>query len=221
MATSAEDLRGSPDRGSQGAIVAALIGAGSSLLTNAWQAHRADTAHQREVRDLQRAGLNPALSAMGGRGAEVGDIRDPGERGISSALAARRLQAETALLAEQARLTADQGALARTQAADIQQGWNAGRWDLIREQVEGARLSNEQLRGMLPSVIARAREEVEMTAASARQARARARLDELEEVGRMNEAEMEKWLTEFRDVGESFGPAARMLMLILNRLSRR
>lgn len=36
-----------------------------------WQKMMSDTAHQREVRDLMAAGLNPVLSAMGGNGAAV------------------------------------------------------------------------------------------------------------------------------------------------------
>lgn len=40
-------------------------------LSRAWTQMMSDTAHQREVKDLQAAGLNPVLSAYGGQGAPV------------------------------------------------------------------------------------------------------------------------------------------------------
>lgn len=45
--------------------------AGEAAKNRSWQQFMSDTAHQREVRDLKAAGLNPVLSAMGGQGAAV------------------------------------------------------------------------------------------------------------------------------------------------------
>ncbi len=73
---------------------AALQAGGSALSSgfNLFEAHKnrkfqremASTAHQREVRDLKKAGLNPILSATGGRGASTpggaqGKVDNPAE----------------------------------------------------------------------------------------------------------------------------------------------
>jgi len=45
--------------------------------TNAMQINLANTAHQREMRDLKAAGLNPLLTAMGGQGSSTPTLSAP------------------------------------------------------------------------------------------------------------------------------------------------
>ena len=80
------------------------------------------SAHQREVRDLRRAGLNPILSA-GGSGAQLPQVPDFGRRGgeaASSAMAAKRLQGELDLMQAQAQKATQEGLLAGKRQAFVE-----------------------------------------------------------------------------------------------------
>lgn len=54
-----------------GGIVNSAVNLNQSKVTRNWQERMSNSAHQREVIDLRKAGLNPILSATGGNGAVV------------------------------------------------------------------------------------------------------------------------------------------------------
>ena len=67
------------------------------LQAQQWQTQMANTAHQREVKDMRAAGLNPILSATGGNGAAVGSVgqgsaAEPSMDLVGSALAFQQMK---------------------------------------------------------------------------------------------------------------------------------
>lgn len=154
--------------GALGSIAGGLIGSGGQRDANAknlqiareqmaFQERMSSTAHQREVADLRKAGLNPILSA-GGKGAssppgaaavmqnEKASLGAGIERASSTAMdnynkvhAAAQMRAATLTSEEQARLIRKQADLAQAQEARVRAETNEihSRW--LDEYMDGPR----------------------------------------------------------------------------------
>lgn len=192
-----------------GPLGAALIGGATTLVGNLWSARRADTAHQREVRDLRAAGINPILTGRG-PGAPVGELQDVG-RGAASAMEVARARAEINLLEAQARREGSTARLAETQANEIS-SFAPGRAAEVsaRQRLLGA--DADVRSAQLENLRELARSEIQRNMSSAEAAKAVAALNRLDVTRAENIAEFEKML------GAS-SPAVRLFLEVLRSLS--
>lgn len=191
---------------------APIIGAGMDVAQTLFAKHQADTAHQREARDLIAAGINPIMTA-GQRGAPVPEqpsLSESFQRGLSTSLAVRMQKAQIGLVEAQAA-----AARAQAQTTVIQGSRLSSMTPLEMSVLQGRSdltgLQADQLRAMLPMVAEKLRAEISSQLAGARRTQALAALDELSRPG----AEASSALAS--QLGEA-GPLGRLFLEILKAL---
>lgn len=89
-----------------GSLAASGLSWANQRRSERWQERQANSAHQREIEDLRRAGLNPILSGTGGRGAGMASVQpvrfdNPFEDFTQDVATAKRVENENKLLEEQ------------------------------------------------------------------------------------------------------------------------
>lgn len=184
-----------------GTIAGAVIGGGLGLAQNIWSARRADSAHQREVRDLRRAGLNPYLSARGS-GADVGPMQDVG-RSVSSALEVQRQRAEIDLLRAQAGATDAQRIQALTNAWEVRSfaGARGAQAAAAADASDAAAVLSRQNATQLRETLKLVKQEIaartDQFSSSAAAAAARAALDRAAERGALNREDIQELLSQY------------------------
>lgn len=192
--------------GIAGPIIGTAIGIREAQKQRDFQERMSNTAHQREVEDMRKAGLNPLVREGGGSSTPPGAMPDVGNPGAGLLLAAQIRQMEAGT----------RNTDAHTRAIDQEVGFKAQEFNPRLRKLIGdadvSELTAAERRKLLPQVVAQVKADIASKLGGARASVARAELDKLAREGAANQAELERLLGK--------GSPALRLLFELMRSSR-